>query len=191
MIRNIGIKIGDGEVLDTYDGYGLIYLKSDNRTEAPVKKRDTTSYAEEAGEHIDPRTVQDAFDHTITFLIECPNKALVNANTVIGKFNSLLYAERSDSDIRVYKQVTVFDSYKRVKIVGLPEPIAEPKELYRRQDGSIMDCAVVEFKLRCNNPGACDFSMPDYKYFTLESGSPILLENGGLILLEKNTEYGR
>lgn len=117
------IQIAGGQILDTYKGYGFIYMSADNRTEAPIKKRDVTSYAEEAGEHTDPRTVQDAFDYKVKFLIEAPNQNLVNANTRIAAFNKALYTQQSNSDVRTYKEVTFYDDYKRVKIVGLPEPI--------------------------------------------------------------------
>ena len=118
------IQIAGGQILDTYKGYGFIYMSADNRTEAPIKKRDVTSYAEEAGEHTDPRTVQDAFDYKVKFLIEAPNQNLVNANTRIAAFNKALYTQQSNSDVRTYKEVTFYDDYKRVKIVGLPEPLS-------------------------------------------------------------------
>lgn len=153
------IQIESGQILDTFEGHGMIYLSADNRTEAPIKKRDTTSYAEEAGEHVDPRTVQDAFDHKVKFLIEAPNKNLQNANSKIAAFNRQLYTQASDSDIRTYKTITLYDDYKRVKIVGIPEPIAEPTELYRRQDGSVMDCAIVELVIHVSDPTKCDFDL--------------------------------
>lgn len=153
------IQIEDGQILDTYEGHGMIYLSADNRTEAPIKKRDTTSYAEEAGEHVDTRTVQDAFDYKVKFLIEAPNKNLQNANAVIAAFNRQLYAQEVNSVIRTYKKVTFYDDYKRVKIVGIPEPIAEPTELYRRQNGSVMDCATVELVIHVSDPTKCDFNL--------------------------------
>lgn len=153
------IQIGDGPVLDTYKGHRLIYKESDNRFEAPIKKRDTSSYAEEAGEHTDPRTVQDAFDYSVQFIVEAPNQNLQNANAVIAKFNKLLYTQDTGSDIRTYKEVTFYNDYKRVKIVGVPEPVAEPEKLYRRQRGDMMDCAVVELKIRVSDPSKCDFDM--------------------------------
>lgn len=153
------IQIAGGQILDTYKGYGFIYMSADNRTEAPIKKRDVTSYAEEAGEHTDPRTVQDAFDYKVKFLIEAPNQNLVNANTRIAAFNKALYTQQSNSDVRTYKEVTFYDDYKRVKVVGLPEPISEPTDFYRRQDGSVMDCAVVEFTIHVSNPTKCDFDL--------------------------------
>ena len=67
---NVRLQIGDGEILDTFEAHKLIYKVADNRTEAPIKKRDTTSYAEEAGEHTDKRTVQDAFDSAVTFVMD-------------------------------------------------------------------------------------------------------------------------
>ena len=153
------IQIENGQILDTYEGHGMIYMSADNRMEAPIKKRDTTSYAEEAGEHVDRRTVQDAFDYKVKFLIEAPNKNLQNANAVIAKFNRLLYAQEVNSVIRTYKTVALYDDYKRVKIVGLPEPIAEVEKLYRRQSGEQMDCAVVELTIHVSNPTLCDFNM--------------------------------
>ncbi len=153
------IQIANDAITDTFKRYGLIYLSSDNRMEAPIKKRDTTSYAEEAGEHIDPRTVQDVFDYKVNFLIECPNKDLDNANAKIATFNKALYVQAKDSDIRTYKEITFYDDYKRVKIVGLAEPIAEPAKLYRRQNGRVMDCAQVELIIHVSDPTKCDFNM--------------------------------
>lgn len=153
------IQIEDGQILDTYEGHKLIYKESDNRTEAPIKKRDTSSYVEQAGENTDPRTVQDAFDYKVQFIIEAPNKNLQNANAVIAAFNKKLYTQPANSDIRTYKEISFYNDYKRVKIVGIPEPIAEPKELYRRQNGEVMDCAVVELTIHVSDPTKCDFDM--------------------------------
>jgi len=158
MIRT-GIRIGDGEPEDTYDKWGLIYVDSDNRTEAPVKERASTSYAEEAGEHVDARTVQAPFDYTATFLIECPNRNGENANAKIAAFNKALYDSEPGSDIRRYKTVTLYNHYKRVKIVGIPEPISEPEKFYRRQDGRVMDCVEVKLKIRVADPRECRWAM--------------------------------
>lgn len=153
------IQIENGQILDTYEGHKLIYKEADHRTEAPIKKRDASSYAEQAGENTDRRTVQDAFDYKVQFIIEAPNKNLQNANAVIAAFNKKLYTQPANSDIRTYKEVTFYNDYKRVKIVGIPEPIAEPKELYRRQNGDVMDCAVVELTIHVSDPTKCDFDM--------------------------------
>lgn len=158
MIK-VRLQIAGGGIEDTFDEWGLIYIDSDDRTEAPIKNRETTSYAEEAGEHIDPRTIQDAFDYKVKFLIECPNRNLVNANAKIAAFNKALYTQSANSDVRTYKEVTLYNDYKRVKIVGLPYPIAEPTELYRRQNGKVMDCAQVEFIIRVSDPAKCDFNL--------------------------------
>lgn len=158
MIR-VRIRIGDGAVEDTFAKWGLIYLDADERTEAPIKSRETTSYAEEAGEHIDPRTVQAAFDYTAKFLIECPNTDMQNANAVIAAFNKALYAQENGSDIRSYKEVEFYNDYNRVKIVGYPEPIATPTDFYRRQDGRALDCVQVELKIRVCDPTKCDFDL--------------------------------
>jgi hypothetical protein len=154
---NVRIKIGDGAIEDTCTAHKLIYKESDHRVEAPIKKRDVTSYAEEAGEHADPRTVQDAFDYKVTFIIDGQNTDLANVNAIIAAFNAKLYTQPANSDIRTYKEVTFYNDYKRVKIVGLPEPIAECKELYRTVNG--YDCAIVEFTVRVSDPTKCDFNL--------------------------------
>lgn len=151
------LQIADGDILNLYDGYKLIHMETDTRFEAPIKKRDTTSYAEEAGEHTDPRTVQDAFDYKVTFIVEAPNKNLTNANAVIDEFNRKLYTQ--DGEIRTYKEITFYNDFKRIKIVGLPEPIQEAKSLYRRQNGEVMDCAQVEWTIRVSDPTKCDFNL--------------------------------
>ena len=79
-MNEIKIKIGDGDAQDSFEAHKLIYLDSDKRTEAPIKKRDVTSYAGEAGEHTDPRTVPDAFDYTVSFIIDGQDTDLGSVN---------------------------------------------------------------------------------------------------------------
>lgn len=155
---NVRIKIGDGAIEDTFAAHKLIYKESDHRVEAPIKKRDVTSYAEEAGEHVDPRTVQDAFDYKAQFIIDGQNRNLENVNAIVAAFNKKLYTQPSNSYIRTYKEVTFYNDFKRVKIVGLPEPIAEPKEIKRRRNGC--DFAEVEFVIHVSDPTKCDFNLP-------------------------------
>lgn len=151
------IKIGDGAIEDTFTAHSLIYLDSDKRTEAPIKKRDSSSYIEEAGEHTDPRTVQDGFDYKVVFIIDAWDRNLDNVNAIVAAFNKKLYTQEAGSDIRTYKTVEFYNDDRRVKIAGLPEPIAEPKELNRTENG--YDFAQVEFKIRVDNPKLCDFDL--------------------------------
>lgn len=154
MIR-VRIKIGDGLAEDTFEAHKLIYMVADNRTEAPIKKRDTTSYAEEAGEHTDMRTVQDAFDYTATFVIDGQDKDLNRVNEIIAAFNNKLYTQKADSGIRKYKEVTFYNDFKPCKIVGIPEPIAECKEFSKSKNG--YEFAEVELKIRVSDPTKCNF----------------------------------
>lgn len=176
------IKIGDGDILDTFEGHKLIYMEADHRTEAPIKERAKSSYIEEAGEHTDPRTLQDAFDYKVQFIIDGQNTNLGSVNAIIAAFNQKLYTQATGSDIRVYKVVTFYNDDKRVKIVGLPEPIAEPKEMKHSRSG--YDYAEVELKIHVDDPTKCDFNYGHPERLLLESGGAILLENGGSILLE-------
>ena len=160
MIR-VSIQIEDGVPYDSYSKYGFIYKKSDRRFAPPEKKCDTSSYAEEAGEHIDNRTVYDAFDYSVEFIIECPNKNLVNANSKIAAFNEAIRKSKEKSDVKTIKEITLYDYYKRCKIVGYPNLISTVDEssYFRRADGSAMDCVVVNLTIRVCDPNKCDFNL--------------------------------
>ena len=160
MIRT-AIQIEDGVSYDSYSKYGFIYKKSDRRFAPPEKKCDTSSYAEEAGEHIDNRTVYDAFDYSVEFIIECPNKNLVNANSKIAAFNEAIRKSKEKSDVKTIKEITLYDYYKRCKIVGYPNLIStvDEKSYFRRADDSAMDCVVVNLTIRVCDPNKCDFNL--------------------------------
>lgn len=152
---NVRIQIGDGAIEDTFTAHKLIYIDADNRTEAPIKKRDVTSYAETAGDNTDPRTVQDAFDYKVQFIIDGQDKDLKRVNSIIAAFNKKLYTQEEGSDIRVYKEVTFYNDFKPHKIVGLPEPIAECKEFKKSRNG--YEFAQVEFVIHVSDPTKCNF----------------------------------
>lgn len=152
---NVRIKIGDGAIEDTFAAHKLIYMDADNRTEAPIKKRDVTTYAEQAGDNTDPRTVQDAFDYKVQFIIDGQDKDLKRVNSIIAAFNRKLYTQPANSDIRTYKEVTFYNDFKPCKIVGLPEPIAECKEFKKSKNG--YEFAQVEFVIHVSDPTKCNF----------------------------------
>lgn len=152
---NVRIKIGDGAIEDTFAAHKLIYMDADNRTEAPIKKRDVSSYVEQAGDNTDPRTVQDAFDYKVQFIIDGQDKDLKRVNSIIAAFNKKLYTQEADSDIRVYKEVTFYNDFKPHKIVGIPEPIPECKEFKKSKNG--YEFAQVEFVIHVSDPTKCNF----------------------------------
>lgn len=145
-----------GVAFDTQD-YGLIYLDSDKRVGAPSKGFESTSYPEEEGEHIIPKTVDAAFDYTVKFFIQA--SSLKDANERIDDFNAMLYTTTQNSDVKTYKQVTFFNDYKRHKIVGYPSPIAEATDFWRDRTNQLQDIIVVEWKIRVTKPSLCDFSL--------------------------------
>lgn len=154
MIR-VRIQIGDGATEDVFTAHKLIYMDADNRTEAPMKKRDVSSYAEQAGDNTDPRTVQDAFDYKVQFIIDGQDKDLRRVNSIVAAFNKKLYTQVEDSDIRAYKEVTFYNDFKPCKIVGLPEPIPECKEFRKSKNG--YEFAQVEFVIHVGDPSKCNF----------------------------------
>lgn len=150
------LKIGDGAIQDT-QVYGLVYLDSDKRLAAPTKGFEATSYPEEEGEHIMPKTVDAAFDYKAKFFIQADS--LENANEKIAAFNSELYTQEQDSDVKTYKQVEFYNDYKRHKIVGYPQPIPEATEFWRDKTNQVNDVVVVEWTIRVTKPSLCDFSL--------------------------------
>lgn len=155
MIR-VRLQIENGEIKDTYDAYGLIYLSADHRFAPPIKDFEKTSYPEQAGENTDNRTVDDAFDYKVTFFVECPNSNLDNANVRIKAVNDLMYSK--SGDIKTFKEWTLYNDYKKVKIVGIPQPIEEAKEFWRDNKGKVHDCVQIELTLHVSKPHLCDFS---------------------------------
>lgn len=158
---NAGIQIGTGSIVDTYSTYGLIYLSSDNILQAPSKGFEKTSYPEEAGEHILPKTVDAAFEYKVQFLVEAPNTDLASANAKIKAFNDALYSQVSGSDVKTYSRISLYNYYKRVKIVGIPSPISEATEFFRDKRGIQYDAVKVELVINVDNPKLCNFDYHD------------------------------
>lgn len=150
------IKIADGDILDTTDNYGLVYISADSRFDAPIKEFERTSYPEQEGENILAKTVSDAFDYKVTWFVKADG-SLGNANAVIAKFNTLLYDQVDD--IKTFKQVTLYNDYKKVKIVGIPSPIQEATEFWRDSQGKQHDVVCVEWIIRVSKPSLCDFNI--------------------------------
>lgn len=160
MIRT-RLQIGDGEVLDTYTEYGLIYLDADERLAPPTKGFEKTAYAEEEGEHIDPKTVDDAFDYKAKFLVQAKNSDLENANVIIRDFNKRLYTQDEDSDVKTFHRIAFYNDYNRVKIVGYPQSISEATDFWRDKHGNVFDAVQVELTIRVTKPSLCDFALTD------------------------------
>lgn len=157
-----GYVLSDCPIYDTFEEFGFIYIESDHRTAPPEKKRETTTYAEQEGENTDLRTVDDVFDYKITFLIECPNTNKENANAKIKKFNDAIRKIDHNTGIKTCKHIALYNDYKRVMIVGIPEVIAEPKEFYRDRNNTVLDCVLVELTIHVDTPSLCDFSTMVY-----------------------------
>lgn len=158
MLR-VRLKIGaNGAVYDTEEHWGFIYLDSDKRVGADSKGFESTSYPEEEGEHIIPKTVDAAFDYNVKFFIQATS--LENANDKIAAFNASLYTQDSGSDVKEYKQVTFYNDYKRHKIVGYPSPITEATEFWRDTKNQVNDVVVIEWTIRVTKPSLCEFKAP-------------------------------
>ena len=155
MIR-AKIQIEDGLSKDTFNEWGLIYKIGDRRFSPPEKKIDEVSYPEEQGVHIDERTVYDKFDYTVSFII---SGSYGIANDKIQAFNKAIREESSSLGVHRCKKITLYDYYKRCKIVGYPQLLEEVKESdYRRCKGQD-DFVIVDLTINVVNPSLCDFNL--------------------------------
>lgn len=156
MIK-VRIKIGEeGEILDTYKAWGLIYESSTHILGAAVKSLEATSYPEEEGEHILRKSPASAFDYSVKFLIEGKGE-LANANARIKAFNDAIAPLNEDGQYH-FEQVEFYNDYKKVKIVGIPSPIATATSFWRDKYGELSDAVEVELKIRVEKPSLCDFN---------------------------------
>ena len=155
MIR-VRLQIGDSQILDTIDAFRLAYVSSDRRFDAPIKEFDKTSYPEQEGENSLDKTVRDAFDYKVIWFIKADGLT-ANANRIIRSFNSLLYTQQGD--VLTFKQVKLYDDYKKVLIVGRPSLISEATEFWRDANGIQHDVVCVEWVIRVSNPSLCDFNI--------------------------------
>ena len=153
----VRIKIGDGEILDSVAGYKLWYVSADHRLAADTKDYDVTTYPEQEGENINPKTVDAPFDYKVKFYVKADG-SLDNANTVIKAFNDLLYTADANG-VKTFKQVSLYNDYKKVLIVGYPKPIAQPTQFWRDSSGEQHDVVVVEWTIRVNKPSLCNFNL--------------------------------
>ena len=144
--------VAEGALQDT-TVYGLIYLDSDKRVGPESKGFESTSYPEQEGENILPKTVDAPFDYKIKFFVRADT--LEDANAKIAAFNALLYDKQGD--IKEFKQVEFYNYYKRHKIVGYPSEISEAEEFWRDTKNQTYDIAVVEWNIRVTKPSLCDY----------------------------------
>lgn len=159
MIK-VRLQIGDGAIVDTEEAYGLVFLCSDSRFEAPLKVFEATSYPEQEGENSLNKTVRDAFDYKTEWFIKA-NGSLDNANKVIANFNSLLYTkdDKDNPDVLTFKTVQFYNDYKKVLIVGRPSLIQESTEFWRDSKNNQHDVVKVEWVIRVSQPKLCDFNI--------------------------------
>lgn len=141
-----------GDPLDTETKWKLIYVSADNRVSAPIKPFEKTTYPEQEGENIYNKTVDDAFDYKVTWLIKA---TLDDANAIISTFNSEIM---NNNGIKEFRRVTFYNDYKKVKIVGIPSPISEATEFWRDANGKQHDVVKVEWTIRVDKPSLCDFN---------------------------------
>ena len=153
-MATIELAIDGGAAVDMEEVYGLRYIGSDNRFGAPIREMAVSKYAEEAGEHTDRRTVEEAFDYKIRFVIEAVPGRLTGVNYRIAQLNNAMRkVAAGGGQVVTFRRWTLYNGHKGVRISGIPRPIEEVERWWR--DG--MECAVVELTIHADRPGECSF----------------------------------
>lgn len=162
------IKIGDGDIYDFESLFGFIQVSSDNIFGAPVKPFEQTSYPEKAGVNILPLTVEDTFEYKATFFISAKG-GFETANWKIEEFNSAICS--NDNGVKTFKEITFYNDYKGVKIVGYPKPIQNATEFWRDKSGKLHDVVCVELVIKVVEPTKCNFNLAneDYEVFYVQN----------------------
>lgn len=155
------IKIEDGQIYDLESLFGLVQVSSDNILAAPVKAFEQTTYPEQAGVNILPVTVDDTFEYKATFFVSAKG-GLETANWKIEEFNKAIAKEVNG--IKHIKQITFYNDYKKVKIVGYPTPISNATEFWRDSSGKLHDVVCVELVIKVTNPSLCNFNLDNEEY---------------------------
>ena len=150
------IKIGDDVIYDFESKFGFVYISSDNVFAAPIKDFEKTSYAEESGVHILPLTNDNEFEYKAQFFINAKGSVDV-ANWKIEEFNSSLFEEYNG--LKRFKEITFFNDYKGVKIVGYAQPVQKATEFWRDRNGKQHDVVCVELIIHVVNPSLCNFNL--------------------------------
>lgn len=155
---SVSLKIGNGQFVDT-SSYGLIYLDSDKRVGPESRGFESTSYPEQPGENILPKTVDAPFDYKVKFFIQADT--INNANDKISAFNALLRDYDSTTGIKTFKKVVFNNFYKRHKIVGYPVEISEASEFWRDSRNQVYDVVIVELVIRVTEPQDCQYNLSE------------------------------
>lgn len=158
------IQIEDGTIYDFESMFGFVQISSDNILAAPIKAFEQTSYPEKSGVNILPLTVEDTFDYKVKFFVSAKG-GLENANWKIAEFNDAITTKISDdTDIKRIKQITFYNDYKKVKIVGYPTPISNATEFWRDLKGKQHDVVCVELTIKVTEPSLCNFNIDSEEY---------------------------
>lgn len=158
MIR-VRLQIANGEIYDTIDKHGLVYLYSDTLFSPPLRSFEATTYPEQDGENLHPVTTYEPFDYKVKFFVQA-EAGLKHANKIISDFNNLLFSEDS-SGLKTFNRVTFYNDYKKIKIVGYPTLISavDEEDFWRDSGGRTADIVCVEWTIRVDKPQECDFNL--------------------------------
>lgn len=181
MIRS-RIKIGNGATVDFWEAYGFMYLDADERTGSEETTPKRTTYAEYGGENEDPRVTEAPYDYKAQFLVEAPNRNLENVNSVIKRFNDAIRVVDSKTGIRRRVEIEFYNLLNRVKIVGTPELVRQPSEVYHSGRYGELDWAVVELQIRVSKPWRCDYDLRVEELYETEK----LFDEGDIELLSES-----
>ena len=156
MERKCQIRLqieGDPVIYNTQEKWDLHLGKSTDIFYPPMKDFESEEYPELHGEILYPYTTFKSFDYVVSFIYV---GSLLEANAKIKElFDSLYVPVLGREDLLRAKQVTVFNDYKGVKIVGYPTSSKFSEYIWQEETGVIR----FDFSLKVAKPQLCDFNM--------------------------------
>lgn len=155
------IKIEDGKIYDFESMFGFIQVNSDTIFAPPLKPFEQSSYPEQSGVNILPISVEDSFEYKATFFVDA-KRGINNANWKIAEFNKAIVS--NEDGLKRVKQITFYNDFKKIKIVGYPQPIQKATEFWRDSKGRLHDVVCVELVIKVTNPTLCNFNLDNEQY---------------------------
>lgn len=147
-IPQLRIQIGADPIINMQTGLGFHLMESPDILNAPQRAYETETYPENSGVKVFPVTTTEQFDYKVKL---CYFGSISTANTAIVNFYSSLFTKTGD--LMKAKEVSLFNDFKGVKVVGLAKSQDISKTLFE----VAKDVVMFDFTIQVANPNKCIF----------------------------------
>lgn len=146
----VRIKIGDGAIQDAQATWRFHLMNSPDMIVAPQRDYEVENYPEVDGSLIYPYTSKEPFDYKLTF---CFFGDIDTTNNVIADFYDSLFETESGTDRKKAKELTIYNDYKNVIIVGYAKNIETNDYMVEARNGVVL----FDLTIYVAEPKKCNF----------------------------------